>query len=248
MGLEVGTQIGDLVPANPPGTDPKSQGDDHLRLLKTCVQGSLGLMSALWTIPEADTGLRQRDETDSFDINLIGVLANGVIEIGDGIRLLQTTSAPFSVGGKVTVGGGLEVLAGFTSVLRGLTTITEGGLTLNQDDVTITGVGNVIVTGGGYATTAPPGAGVFSLKANRSGANAQLMMQTENENAAATYRALATYEHRDNGDIAIGNTGVTDNAFVIVQDSLRMQNLPTSPAGLATGTFWNSGNFVAVAP
>ncbi len=41
MGLETGTRIEDLVASNPLGTDPKAQGDDHLRLLKACVQGSL---------------------------------------------------------------------------------------------------------------------------------------------------------------------------------------------------------------
>jgi len=40
MGLETGTLIPDLVEANPGGSDPKSEGDDHLRLIKTCVRGS----------------------------------------------------------------------------------------------------------------------------------------------------------------------------------------------------------------
>lgn len=35
MGLETGSFINDLNTANPPGGDPVSQGDDHLRLLKT---------------------------------------------------------------------------------------------------------------------------------------------------------------------------------------------------------------------
>jgi hypothetical protein len=34
MGLETFGYIKDLVPANPAGTDPKSQGDDHLRGIK----------------------------------------------------------------------------------------------------------------------------------------------------------------------------------------------------------------------
>lgn len=40
MGLETGNRIPDLVASNPPGTDPKSEGADHLRLIKACVQGS----------------------------------------------------------------------------------------------------------------------------------------------------------------------------------------------------------------
>lgn len=38
MALETGNYISDLVAANPPGTDPKSQGDDHLRLIKTAAK------------------------------------------------------------------------------------------------------------------------------------------------------------------------------------------------------------------
>lgn len=40
MALETGDFIGDLSPADPPASDPKSQGDDHLRLIKKVVQQS----------------------------------------------------------------------------------------------------------------------------------------------------------------------------------------------------------------
>lgn len=40
MALESGSYIGDLNVANPSGTDPKSQGDDHIRLLKTAARNS----------------------------------------------------------------------------------------------------------------------------------------------------------------------------------------------------------------
>lgn len=48
MSLETGIWINDLNPANPPGTDPKSQGDDHLRLEKTTVKNSFaGFVGAI---------------------------------------------------------------------------------------------------------------------------------------------------------------------------------------------------------
>ena len=40
MGLETGDHISDLVDTNPLGTDPVSEGDDHLRLVKRCLQGN----------------------------------------------------------------------------------------------------------------------------------------------------------------------------------------------------------------
>jgi hypothetical protein len=53
MGLETGTYVNDLNTTNPGGTDAKSQGDDHIRLLKTCIKNSFpfstmgtGLMKA----------------------------------------------------------------------------------------------------------------------------------------------------------------------------------------------------------
>lgn len=40
MGLETGTYISDLVSTNPVSADPKSQGDDHIRLIKSTVQAT----------------------------------------------------------------------------------------------------------------------------------------------------------------------------------------------------------------
>ena len=41
MPLETGTFINDLVTTNPTSTDPKAQGDDHIRLVKQVVKNSL---------------------------------------------------------------------------------------------------------------------------------------------------------------------------------------------------------------
>jgi hypothetical protein len=54
MSLENGTYISDLVKTNPTGTDPKSQGDDHLRLIKACVQQSFPNINAPVTAAPAD--------------------------------------------------------------------------------------------------------------------------------------------------------------------------------------------------
>jgi len=54
MGLESGTFIDDLVVTNPVGaTDPKSQGDDHLRLLKAVLKGSFPGTTAARYIEQA---------------------------------------------------------------------------------------------------------------------------------------------------------------------------------------------------
>jgi microcystin-dependent protein len=53
MTVEVATYIADLQAVNPPATDPRSQGDDHLRLIKQVLQNSFGGSSRQWQIPGA---------------------------------------------------------------------------------------------------------------------------------------------------------------------------------------------------
>lgn len=51
MSLESATYVSDLVTTNPEGTDPKAQGDDHLRLLKSVLQASLPNLDRAFYIP-----------------------------------------------------------------------------------------------------------------------------------------------------------------------------------------------------
>lgn len=54
MALEAGTYISDLNQSNPVGaTDPKSQGDDHIRLIKTVLKNTLPNGGRAWYIPDA---------------------------------------------------------------------------------------------------------------------------------------------------------------------------------------------------
>jgi len=52
MALESGTYIKDLVSTNPPGTDAISQGDDHLRLIKSTIQASFPSNTNSPTVPD----------------------------------------------------------------------------------------------------------------------------------------------------------------------------------------------------
>jgi len=52
MALESGTYVKDLVSTNPPGTDAISQGDDHLRLIKSVLQNSFPSNSNAPIIPD----------------------------------------------------------------------------------------------------------------------------------------------------------------------------------------------------
>jgi hypothetical protein len=68
MGLETGNYISDLVATNPPGTDPKSQGDDHLRLIKDVLKN---------TVPDANSAINFKQV--SFAANGYAKLPGGLI-------------------------------------------------------------------------------------------------------------------------------------------------------------------------
>jgi hypothetical protein len=56
MSLETGNYIADLVITNPTITDPKSQGDDHFRLIKTVLKETLNGFTGAILVTAADTG------------------------------------------------------------------------------------------------------------------------------------------------------------------------------------------------
>ena len=58
MALESGTYIKDLVSTNPPGTDAISQGDDHLRLIKSTIQASFPSNTNSPTVPMETSSYR----------------------------------------------------------------------------------------------------------------------------------------------------------------------------------------------
>lgn len=54
MALETGTYISDLVATNPGASDPKSQGDDHLKLLKSTIKASFPNVTGPVTATQAE--------------------------------------------------------------------------------------------------------------------------------------------------------------------------------------------------
>lgn len=57
MGLETGSFLNDLVVTNPDGADPKSEGDNHLRLIKTLLKATFpGMAGAAWRVQAKSAG------------------------------------------------------------------------------------------------------------------------------------------------------------------------------------------------
>lgn len=55
MGLETGTYVSDLVTSNPLGPDTRSQGDDHLRLIKSVLQATFPNADKAFYFPDSIT-------------------------------------------------------------------------------------------------------------------------------------------------------------------------------------------------
>ncbi len=56
MGLETGEYLGNLVATNPTPSDPKSQGDDHLRLIKSTLQNSFAGIEGMILVSGVESG------------------------------------------------------------------------------------------------------------------------------------------------------------------------------------------------
>lgn len=70
MGLETGTYISDLTPTWPTGSESKSQGDDHLRLIKSVLKNTLPTATKPFYFPtvEETTASLVLDATDQNNV------------------------------------------------------------------------------------------------------------------------------------------------------------------------------------
>lgn len=67
MALETGTYISDLVAANPTPGDPKSQGDDHLRLIKSILKVTFPAFTGV--MPVAHDQVASKDYCNQLAFN-----------------------------------------------------------------------------------------------------------------------------------------------------------------------------------
>lgn len=76
MGLETGTYIDSLNTANPTATDPKSEGDDHLRLLKSTIKSTLPNVTGAVTATHTELNLLDGVTSTTAELNILdGVTA-----------------------------------------------------------------------------------------------------------------------------------------------------------------------------
>jgi hypothetical protein len=103
MGLESATYISQLTATNPTASDPVSQGDDHLRLIKSVLQSQFTTLGAAAVT------------TTAAELNLLDGVTSVVYTAGDGLDL---TGQAFST--DLLSNGGLEIQSTELSVAQGI--------------------------------------------------------------------------------------------------------------------------------
>ena len=134
MGLETATYISQLVDTNPTSSDPVSQGDDHLRLIKEVLQAQFTTLGAA-AVTTTAAELNLLDGKTTLDVEGTAVLSTGesgatkfLREDGDGTSSWQTPS-----GTTYTAGDGLDLTGtAFSTDLK-----ANGGLEIDSTELAV---------------------------------------------------------------------------------------------------------------
>lgn len=92
MALETGTYISDLVITNPTSTDPKSQGDDHIRLQKTVEKNTFPNITGAVTATHTELNILDGVTSTTAELNILDGVTSTAAEINilDGATLTVT--------------------------------------------------------------------------------------------------------------------------------------------------------------
>ena len=155
MALETGTYISDLNPLNPTSSDPKSQGDDHLRLIKDALKTTFPNVTGAVTATHAELSLMAG--MGSAPVESTGGTASG-LTLSDGyteqvFAVTGTAPALSPTNGSIqtwTLTGNATPTAGTWASGQSMTMMVDDGsaYTINWASMSITWK-----TGGGTAPT-----------------------------------------------------------------------------------------------
>ncbi|MEO1842178.1 MAG: hypothetical protein ABGY21_11835, partial [Pseudomonadota bacterium] len=139
MGLETGTYIDSLNAANPTATDPKSEGDDHLRLLKSTIKSTLPNVTGAVTATHTELNLLDGVTATTAELNLIDGVTATTAELNwtDGVTSaiqtqIDTKQASATAVTKTSTTGSASLPSGTTAQRDG--SPTAGYLRWNTTD------------------------------------------------------------------------------------------------------------------
>jgi hypothetical protein len=104
-GVETATRISELVATNPPGSDPKSEGDNHLRLIKGVLQD---------VFDDSGMTLKTTLPIESPDGAVFGSVT------ATSVAATSVAATSLALSGNLTVQGAAELVAGFKSAAADL--------------------------------------------------------------------------------------------------------------------------------
>ena len=143
MGLETASYISELVNTNPTATDPVSQGDNHLRLIKAVLQTQFSGLSGTTAVTASGAEMNLVDgctatttELNYLDITTLGTSADskaltqsaaGVVTVGatSGDQVLDIASHDLVDGGLKLAGTLVTASATEVNLLDGKTAIGD---------------------------------------------------------------------------------------------------------------------------
>ena len=136
MGLETATYISQLVDTNPTTSDPVSQGDDHLRLIKSVLQSQFTTLGAA-AVTTTAAELNLLDGKTTLDVEGTAVLSTGETGTTKFLRVDGDNSSSWQVppdtNTTYTAGDGLD-LSGteFSTDLK-----SNGGLEIQSTELSV---------------------------------------------------------------------------------------------------------------
>jgi hypothetical protein len=132
MTIETATYISDLNSANPTASDLKSEGDDHIRLVKAVVKATFpsfgGAVTTTHTALNYLTAAATADASGQVGIGMAPVASTATLQIA-GTSALSFGSASWMLGYGLGAGGGQTgVIGGATSPYYGVNMATFAGM------------------------------------------------------------------------------------------------------------------------
>jgi len=109
MGLETGTYIDSLNSSNPTASDAVSEGDDHLRLIKSTVKATFPNLSNAVTSTHTELNLLDGVTANTTELNYVDVAALGTVEASK--ALTADANKDITGGRNITITGTLAAAA-----------------------------------------------------------------------------------------------------------------------------------------
>ncbi len=115
MGLETGTYIDSLNSSNPTASDAVSQGDDHLRLIKSTVKATFPNLSNAVTSTHTELNLLDGVTANTTELNYVDVATLGTVEASKAVTADAnkdiTGARNLTITGTISAGSGLISLS-----------------------------------------------------------------------------------------------------------------------------------------